>query len=635
MKGFFEMTPLIRKLSSAFLVLALLCANASAATTMTQWSPQFKGIDSASGNNTPSATMPNQHVVHALRVDLTDPDIQLRTTPRVPSNYQPNTRETIGLTVSDFLVNNQLQAAVNANFFSSQGYYPPAGTAFNVHGLQIDRGTNVSTVTSSSQAATLIFSPSNTVTLIPNNFPQKPLTNAYTAVTGEIALVLNGTNRMTRDFDVQPRTVFGVSADRRYLYLIAIDGRQPGYSDGATLYECGQWLLLYGASDGINMDGGGSTVLAIANSTGAPVRLNSSSAVAGDPAGRERVVGSHLGVYAKPLPGFINDVQATPDDTTAVISWTTLSPASSEVRYGQTTEFELGTMSEGIVTNVHTVTLTNLTPATTYFYQITASGQQQYTSLNFSFTTTNYVTTNTLFDINHEWKYFYEPLDGVTWMAANYDDSAWFGPAPGLFWADSRATPNPNIQYKATQLPTDQTTSFPYVTYYLRTTFVLTNNPPGSSLEISGYIDDGAIFYLNGARIYSLRLPDDAMSTTIATGFPCLGDADCLDTIVIPASALTNLVIGTNILAAEVHNYNARSPDLTFGVALARIEQMSRDITLQVSAPNGKVSLEWSDGAILQSSSNVDGPWEDVDPAPASPLVLEPTATSQFYRLRR
>lgn len=629
------MSPLIRKLAGATFALLLLCENAIAATSTSQWSPIFKGIDYSTGNNTPGGTMPNQHVVYALRVDLTDPDVQLRTTPRVPSNYQSNIRETIGLTVSEFLERNQLQAAINANFFTSPGYYPPAGTAFNVHGLQIDRGTNVSTVTSSSQAATFIFTPTNSVTVIPNNFPQKPLTNAYTAVTGEVFLVLNGTNRMTRDFDVQPRTVFGVSADRRYLYLIAIDGRQPGYSDGATLYESAQWLLLFGASDGINMDGGGSTVLAIADSTGAPVRLNSSSAVAGDPSGRERVVGSHFGVYAKPLPGFFNDVQAIPDDTTAVISWTTSQNVSSEVRYGQTTEFELGSMSYGVVTNSHQLTLTNLTPATTYFYQITAAGPQQYTSPTFSFTTTNYVTTNTLFDISHEWKYSNGPLDGVNWTATDYDDSTWFGPVPGLFWADSRSTPNPNIQFKATQLPIDPTTSFPYVTYYFRTSFVVSNTPAGSSLEISGYIDDGAIFYLNGSRIHSLRVPEDAMSYTIASGFPCAGDADCLDTISIPASVITNLVVGTNILAAEVHNYNARSPDITFGIGLARIEQMSRDINLQVSAPNGKVSLEWSNGAVLQSSPNVDGPWDDVDPAPASPLVLEPTATSQFYRLRR
>src|SRR5688572_10752085 len=110
------------------------------------------------------------------------------------------------------------------------------------------------------------------------------------------------------------------------------------------------------------------------------------------------------------------------------------------------------------------------------------------------------------------------------------------------------------------------------------------------------------------------------MSYTIASGFPCAGDADCLDTIVIPASVITNLVVGTNIFAAEVHNYNARSPDLTFGVALSRIEPMSREINLQVSALNGKVSLEWSNGAVLQSSPNIDGPWEDVDPKPASPL---------------
>lgn len=627
------MTPVSRRLHCLLFALATLVVSGRAATTVGQWTQMFKGIDYSTGNNTPSATMPNQHVVHALRVDLTDPDIQLRATPRVPSNYQNNFRETIGLTVSDFLTQNQLQAAINANFFNSPGYYPPPGTAFNVYGLQIDRGTSVSTVTSSQHAASLIFSPSNTVTFIPNNYPQKPLTNAYTAVTGEVTLVLNGTNRMTRDFDVQPRTVFGVSADRRYLYLIAIDGRQDGYSDGATLYESAQWLLLYGASDGINMDGGGSTVLAVADSTGAAVPLNSSSAVAGS--GRERVVGSHLGVYAKPVPGFINDVEAVPDDTTAVIRWTTLQEASSEVRYGTTTEFELGSVSSGTVTNSHKVALTNLTAATTYFYQITASASQQFTSQIFTFTTTNYVTTNTIFDISQSWKYFYEPLDGVNWTAVDYDDSAWFGPGSGVLWVDTRSTPNPNIQNKATQMPGDVATGFPYITYYLRTSFVLSNTPPGSALEISGYVDDGAVFYLNGSRVYSLRVAEGATSIDLASAYPCAGDADCLETMVVPAAAVTNLVVGTNVLAVEVHNYAARSPDITFGVALSRIEPRPKEITLEVSAPAGKVSLEWSPGAVLQSASSVDGPWQDVDPAPESPLVVEPTAASQFYRLWR
>ena len=77
--------------------------------------------------------------------------------------------------------------------------------------------------------------------------------------------------------------------------------------------------------------------MVIADSTSVPVRLNKSSAVADS--GRERTIGSHFGVFAKPLPGFINDVAARPDDTTAQITWTTVEPSTTEVQYGVTPSF--------------------------------------------------------------------------------------------------------------------------------------------------------------------------------------------------------------------------------------------------------------------------------------------------------
>lgn len=60
-----------------------------------------------------------------------------------------------------------------------------------------------------------------------------------------------------------PRTGIGLSKDGRYLYLFAIDGRQPRYSMGANTYEVGQYLKYYGAEKGLNMDGGGSTTLLV------------------------------------------------------------------------------------------------------------------------------------------------------------------------------------------------------------------------------------------------------------------------------------------------------------------------------------------------------------------------------------
>ena len=58
-----------------------------------------------------------------------------------------------------------------------------------------------------------------------------------------------------------PRTAYGLSADRRYLYVIVIDGRQKNWSLGAKGSETGRFLLEAGASDVINMDGGGSSAM--------------------------------------------------------------------------------------------------------------------------------------------------------------------------------------------------------------------------------------------------------------------------------------------------------------------------------------------------------------------------------------
>ena len=58
-----------------------------------------------------------------------------------------------------------------------------------------------------------------------------------------------------------PRTAYGLSADRRYLYIVAIDGRQKNWSLGARGSEVATFLVEAGASDAINMDGGGSTTM--------------------------------------------------------------------------------------------------------------------------------------------------------------------------------------------------------------------------------------------------------------------------------------------------------------------------------------------------------------------------------------
>ena len=60
---------------------------------------------------------------------------------------------------------------------------------------------------------------------------------------------------------LNPRMVFGLSADGRYLFVMTIDGRQPGWSLGADMDDICSLMSDAGASDVVNMDGGGSSTL--------------------------------------------------------------------------------------------------------------------------------------------------------------------------------------------------------------------------------------------------------------------------------------------------------------------------------------------------------------------------------------
>jgi hypothetical protein len=60
----------------------------------------------------------------------------------------------------------------------------------------------------------------------------------------------------------QPRTLAGVRADGKLL-LVTVDGRRPGWSTGMTLPEAARLMRSLGAREAVNLDGGGSTTMAV------------------------------------------------------------------------------------------------------------------------------------------------------------------------------------------------------------------------------------------------------------------------------------------------------------------------------------------------------------------------------------
>ena len=96
--------------------------------------------------------------------------------------------------------------------------------------------------------------------------------------------------------DLHPRMVYGLSQDKRYLYLMSVDGRQPGYSMGASTYECAQLMQYAGAYDALNLDGGGSTTMVTYDfEQKKPVLLNSPT----KGGTYQRPVGCSLGIFLR------------------------------------------------------------------------------------------------------------------------------------------------------------------------------------------------------------------------------------------------------------------------------------------------------------------------------------------------
>ncbi len=110
---------------------------------------------------------------------------------------------------------------------------------------------------------------------ITDSIPPNRYKDVQVANSGFDIILRNGkrTGSSKRGPDLNPRMAVGLSADKRWLYLVTVDGRQKDWSLGASYADLCDILLDAGAADGVNMDGGGSTTLLYWNGQ-KPVMVN-------------------------------------------------------------------------------------------------------------------------------------------------------------------------------------------------------------------------------------------------------------------------------------------------------------------------------------------------------------------------
>lgn len=245
-------------------------------------------------------TQPRPNLVHIVRIDLTEAGLRPLVTPGEPA---PGIQEIKARTTTEFLTEFGVQLAINASFFypfredAPWDYYPQPGEPTNVLGVAISGGKPYSPPEADWVALCFL---TNRRAEISARGTCPPGTQQ--AVAGNTLLISRGkavgaaANPSQNDF--YGRMAAGLDASGSTLWLVAIDDKQPFYSEGMTLAELGKILLSLGADSALNLDGGGSTTLAMAGPTG-PMLLN--APIHTKLPLRERPIANHLGFYARPI----------------------------------------------------------------------------------------------------------------------------------------------------------------------------------------------------------------------------------------------------------------------------------------------------------------------------------------------
>jgi hypothetical protein len=176
---------------------------------------------------------------------------------------------------------------------------------------------------------------------------------------------------------------------------------------------------------------------------------------------------------------------------------------------------------------------------------------------------------------------------GTDWRAINYlqETNADWKTGTGLFGIDTTVRPAPLPPVYPAPFVTPLVMGAGHITYYFRTRFLLPQNPASNIVQVTAYVDDGAVFYLNGVEISRVRLPTDPVLYT--------NRAELANPEGVPVTFVIDparLVLGTNILAVEVHQQNENSSDVVFGLQMVATGTAAPDILDLTEPANRTIS---------------------------------------------
>jgi hypothetical protein len=227
---------------------------------------------------TETRTAPRRLKIYCIRVDLTCRNLEVFTLTGEDPDGEGPAESSLTLPSEMFSTFHAL-AAINANAFAGlpgtekdiRGWY--RNRPVDIQGMAVRNGKVISPP---QRGRTAFWLDSLQQPHIGDPNPADPVWQASSDWSSPLILE----NRIIPDSTgtaLHPRTALGFDDSGKWLLLMVVDGRQPGFSEGISLYELALLFKSFGCTQSINLDGGGSSIMIIQKPDGEVQTINSPS----------------------------------------------------------------------------------------------------------------------------------------------------------------------------------------------------------------------------------------------------------------------------------------------------------------------------------------------------------------------
>ncbi|HXI70112.1 MAG TPA: phosphodiester glycosidase family protein [Verrucomicrobiae bacterium] len=229
-------------------------------------------------------------------VDLKNPKLHLHVANGGPDPDGPGKWQTTLLQPTKIAAREKFDFVINGDFFKARGVNDGEGTnaAFRAdqwalaEGPAMTDGKTWSTCTNARPC--LVVHKDHSVTI---ETLTRPAADDWEVIGGNVILVRDGVIVPHASKVRHPRTVVGLDNTGTKLTILVVDGRKPGIAVGMSYDELAAEMLRLGCKDALNLDGGGSSVMAVRESTTDKFKILNEPTD-----GRERAVVNVLGISA-------------------------------------------------------------------------------------------------------------------------------------------------------------------------------------------------------------------------------------------------------------------------------------------------------------------------------------------------